>query len=50
LREISEKGQVIYAVLNEYIVFSVTLREFALATYDKKLRKLASRSGLHIIP
>jgi predicted nucleic acid-binding protein len=37
-------------MLNDYIVFSVALREGALATYDKKLRKLASRSGLHIIP
>jgi predicted nucleic acid-binding protein len=36
--------------LNDYIVFSVALREGALATYDKKLRKLASRSGLYIIP
>ena len=37
-------------MLNDYIVFSVALREGALATFDKKLRKLASRSGLYIIP
>ena len=37
-------------MLNDYIVLSAALREGALATYDRKLRSLASRSKITIIP
>jgi predicted nucleic acid-binding protein len=37
-------------MLNDYIVLSVALREGTLATYDRKLRSLASRSKITVIP
>jgi len=37
-------------MLNDYIVLSAALREGALATYDKKLRKLAFKNGVTVIP
>jgi predicted nucleic acid-binding protein len=37
-------------MLNDYIVLSAALHEGALATYDSKLRSLASRSKIAVIP
>jgi len=37
-------------MLNDYIVLSIALREGALATYDRKLRKLASKNKIAVVP
>jgi Predicted nucleic acid-binding protein, contains PIN domain len=35
---------------NDYIILATAMLEGALATYDKRLRKLAERHGVNVIP
>ncbi|WP_054843022.1 PIN domain-containing protein [Vulcanisaeta distributa] len=46
-----EQDKAPYTMLNDYIILSVVLRRGAyLATYDQKLRKIANRHGVAVIP
>ncbi len=35
---------------NDYIILAIAMLEGALATYDKRLRKLANKYGIGVIP
>jgi hypothetical protein len=37
-------------MMNDYIILSVAMLKGALATYDKKLRNLANKRGITVIP
>lgn len=47
-----EQDKAPYTMLNDYIILSVVLRRGGayLATYDQKLRKIANRHGVAVIP
>jgi len=37
-------------MMNDYVILSVTMLEGSLATYDGRLRNLASKRGVVVIP